>query len=153
MQANICLKALKHAGVFFAGLGLAVLTLAADTSAFAFYGLDVNDLPRDGDVTIPGDYPIMVRRRGSVQLSGLTDSLSLNLSNPNNQAAVVQIAVPTEKKMRTLKILTGVPTLYSVKNSKEVTLRVTDGDVTITSIHPLKVQHSVAKNIPVQKKK
>lgn len=119
--------------------------------ASAFYGLDLNDLPRDGDVTVPGDYPIMVRRKGAVQLSGLNDTLTLNLVNPNSQAAVVQIAAPNEKKARILRILAGVPTLYNAKTSKEVTLRVTDGDVTITSIHPLKVQHPMNKNQPVQK--
>ncbi|MEY3903111.1 MAG: hypothetical protein RL189_2417 [Pseudomonadota bacterium] len=124
---------------------------ASSLSASAFYGLDLNDLPRDGDVTVPGDYPIMVRRKSSVQLSGLNENLTLNLVNPNSQAAVVQIAVPNEKKMRTLRIPSGVPTLYNAKNSKEVTLRVTDGDVTITSIHPLKVQHPSQKNQTLQK--
>jgi hypothetical protein len=153
MQKRFCRPDFKRVGARLTSLCLATFIPCVTLSASAFYGLDVNDLPRDGDVTIPGDYPIMVRRKGAVQLSGLNDSLTLNLSNPNNQAAVVQIAVPSEKKTRTLKIQTGVPTLYSAKNSKEVTLRVTDGDVTITSIHPLKVQHSIAKNTPVLKKK
>ncbi|NBO37906.1 hypothetical protein EBU99_04910 [bacterium] len=120
------------------------------SSAFAFYGLDINDLPRDGDVTIPGDYPIMVRKKGTVQLSGLNDSLTLNLVNPNPQAAIVQIAASSEKKTRTLRVMAGVPTLYNAKTSKEVTLRVTDGDVTITSIHPLKVQHPGRMQAPGQ---
>lgn len=114
-------------------------------SASAFYGLDINDLPRDGDVTVPGDYPIKVRRKNTVMLSGLNDSLTLNIVNTNSQSAIVQIATPTEKKMRTLKVVSGIPTLYNTKTSREVTLRVSDGDVTITSIHPLKVQHPVAK--------
>jgi hypothetical protein len=117
----------------------------------SFYGLDLNDLPRDGDVTVPGDYPIMVRRKGAVVLSSLNDSLTLNLVNPNSGPAVVQIASPAEKKARTLRITTGVPTLYNAKSGREVTLRVADGDVTITSIHPLKVQHSAAKSTPVSK--
>lgn len=130
---------------------LSTMFAGSSLSASAFYGLDLNDLPRDGDVTVPGDYPIMVRRKGSVQLSGLNENLTLNLMNPNAQSAVVQIVVPSEKKMRTLRIPSGVPTLYNSKNSKEVTLRVTDGDVTITSIHPLKVQHPIPKSQPVQK--
>ncbi|MEN9824503.1 MAG: hypothetical protein RI953_248 [Pseudomonadota bacterium] len=134
-----------------AALCLSVLAAMVVTPATAFYGLDLNDLPRDGDVTVPGDYPIMVRRKNAVQLSGLNDSLTLNLVNPNSQAAVVQILAPSEKKMRTLRVLAGVPTLYNTKNSKEVTLRVADGDVTITSIHPLKVQHSINKAPAVQK--
>ena len=153
MQTQICRPAFKRVQALLSRVSLVSVVAIVTLPASAFYGLDVNDLPRDGDVTIPGDYPIMVRRKGSVQLSGLSDSLTINLSNPNNQAAVVQIAVPSEKRARTLKILTGVPTLYSTKNSKEVTLRVTDGDVTITSIHPLKVQHSIAQNTPAQKKK
>ncbi|MFZ9520544.1 MAG: hypothetical protein ACO3A4_08715 [Silvanigrellaceae bacterium] len=130
---------------------LSIFTATGITPAMAFYGLDLNDLPRDGDVTVPGDYPIMVRRKSAVQLSGLNDNLTLNLVNPNSQAAVVQITAPSEKKARTLRILAGVPTLYNTKNSKEVTLRVADGDVTITSIHPLKVQHSTLKTPSVQK--
>lgn len=132
-------------------LRLCIISLGFSLQAAGFYGLDLNDLPRDGDVTIPGDYPIMVRRKGSVQLSGLNDNLTLNLVNPNSQAAVVQIVAPSEKRARTLRILAGIPTLYNAKNSREVTLRVTDGDVTITSIQPLKVQHPIAKTAPVQK--
>ncbi|MEN9529358.1 MAG: hypothetical protein RI932_1231, partial [Pseudomonadota bacterium] len=89
-------------------------------SAWAFYGLDINDLPRDGDVTIPGEYPIMVRRKSTVQLTGLDNTLTLNIVNRNNQAAIVQISAPTEKKARTLKILAGIPTTYNNNLSKEV---------------------------------
>jgi len=151
MQNNICRAPVLRIGILLSAFTLSAIVPCGSSAASAFYGLDLNDLPRDGDVTIPGDYPIIVRRKGSVQLSGLNDNLTLNLSNPNSQAAIVQIAVPTEKRLRTLKVLAGIPTLYSAKNSKEVTLRVTDGDVTITSIHPLKVQHTVAKNAPAQK--
>ena len=131
--------------LFSARIVALALGIVTAGTAFAFYGLDINDLPRDGDVTVPGDYPIMVRRKNTVLLSGLNESMTLNIVNPNSQAAIVQIAAPSEKKTRTLKVLAGVPTLYNAKTSKEVTLRVTDGDVTITSIHPLKVQHPIAK--------
>ena len=123
------------------------LCVMVTCSASAFYGLDINDLPRDGDVTVPGDYPIMVKRKNSVVLSGLNESLTLNIVNTNSQAATVQIASPSDKKTRTLKVTPGVPTLYNAKSGKEVTLKVTDGDVTITSIHPLKVQHPIAKPV------
>lgn len=127
------------------------LCVLVTCSASAFYGLDINDLPRDGDVTVPGDYPIMVKRKNTVMLSGLNESLTLNIVNTNSATATVQIASPSEKKTRTLKVMSGVPTLYNAKSSKEVTLRVTDGDVTITSIHPLKVQHPTTKPAPTAK--
>lgn len=130
------LKSLFSARVLAVCLGAASVV-----SAWAYYGLDINDLPRDGDVTIPGEYPIMVRRKSTVQLTGLDNSLTLNIVNRNNQAAIVQISAPSEKKARTLKIVAGVPTTYNNNSSKEVTLRVADGDVTITSTQPLKVQH------------
>lgn len=134
-----------------AALCLCLFATELSAQASSFYGLDLNDLPRDGDVTIPGDYPIMVRRKGSVLLSSLTNNLAINIVSPSTQAAVVQISSPTEKRTRTLRILAGAPTTYVPQNSKEVTLRVTDGDVTITSMHPLKVQHPMIKNLPVQK--
>jgi len=110
-------------------------------SASAFYGLDINDLPRDGDVTVPGDYPIRVRKKNTVMLSGLNESLTLNLVNTTSRSAVVRISSPNEKRSRPLKIVNGVPTTYKAKSNKEVTVLVTDGDVIITSIQPLKVQH------------
>ncbi|MEY4064358.1 MAG: hypothetical protein RIR26_566 [Pseudomonadota bacterium] len=137
--------------LFVSMAAVCLWTGITQTACASFNGLDLNDLPRDGDVTVPGDYPIMVRRKGSVVLSSLNDSLTLNLVNPNNLPAVVQIASPAEKRSRTLKIPSGVPTLYNAKSGREVTLRVTDGDVTITSIHPLKVQHSGTKTTSVTK--
>jgi hypothetical protein len=125
---------------------VSALLFVSSSQASAFYGLDVNELPRGGDVTVPGDYPIMVRRKGAIQLSGQTETLTLNLLNANAKQAIIQIASPTEKKARILKLNPGLPTIYTAKNSKEITLRVTDGDVTITSMQPLKVQHSLGKN-------
>jgi hypothetical protein len=110
-------------------------------SASAFYGLDINDLPRDGDVTVPGDYPIRVRKKNTVMLSGLNESVTLNLVNTNSKSATVRISSPDEKRSKPLKIVSGVPTTYKAKSSKEVTVLVTDGDVIITSIQPIKVQH------------
>jgi hypothetical protein len=129
-------KALLTAGV----LALSIGVMHAG-SASAFYGLDINDLPRDGNVTVPGDYPIRVRKKNTVLLSGLNDGLTLNLVNTNSRSAVVRISAPDEKRSRPIKINNGVPTTYNVKSSKEVTVLVTDGDVIITSINPLKVQH------------
>lgn len=129
-------KAVLIAGVLALSMGV-----MHAGSASAFYGLDINDLPRDGDVTVPGDYPIRVRKKNTVMLSGLNESLTLNLVNTNSRAAVVRISSPDEKRSRPLKIVNGVPTTYKAKSSKEITVLVTDGDVIITSIQPLKVQH------------
>lgn len=151
MQQRVCFRSVvqslsvKHLNSCVRFLSVAVCGFLVSTHSFAFYGLDLNDLPRDGDVTVPGEYPIIVRKKGAVQLSGLNDQLTLNLVNATARPAVVQINAPDEKKARTLRILSGIPTLYNSKNSREVTLKVTDGDVTITSIHPLKVQHPLKK--------
>ena len=129
-------KSLMTAGVLALSLGV-----MQAGSASAFYGLDISDLPRDGDVTVPGYYPIRVRKKNTVMLSGISDSLTLNLVNTNSRSAVVRISSPDEKRSRPLKIVNGVPTTYKAKSNKEVTVLVTDGDVIITSIQPLKVQH------------
>jgi hypothetical protein len=129
-------KSLLTAGVLAVSFG--VMNAG---SASAFYGLDISDLPRDGDVTVPGDYPIRVRKKNTVMLSGLNESLTLNLVNTNSRSAIVRISSPDEKRARPLKIVNGVPTTYKAKSNKEVTVLVTDGDVIITSIQPIKVQH------------
>ena len=86
-------KSLMTAGVLALSLGV-----MQAGSASAFYGLDISDLPRDGDVTVPGDYPIRVRKKNTVMLSGISDSLTLNLVNTNSRSAVVRISSPDEKR-------------------------------------------------------
>ena len=131
----------KTLGTFTAlGLGFILsLTLASNLAA-AFEGLVVSELPPGGDVTVPGDYPIMVPRRVDVLVSGISNPQSMSLTNNTDQTSIVQIFAAHEKKVRVIRLQPGTSAVYSFKNVRPVRVKVTAGDVRISSIQPLKVQ-------------
>lgn len=115
-------------------------TVLSNSSALAFDGLVVSDLPPGGDVTVPGDYPIMVPRRVDVMLTGVNNPQSITLTNTTPSASVVQIHAMHEHRVRTITIQPGTSAVYSFKNVRPVRVKVVSGDVRVNSIHPLKVQ-------------
>lgn len=119
------------------------LTFAAGASALTAHGFDglvASELPPGGDVTVPGDYPIMVPGRVDVMVSGVSNPQSLSLTNTTAQTSTVQIFAQHERKVRTLRIQPGTSAVYSFKNVKPVRIKVTNGDIKLSSVHPLKVQ-------------
>lgn len=116
------------------------LTALSFSTAFAFDGLVVTELPIGGDVTIPGDYPVVIPKSLDVLFQGISSPQSLNITNTASGGAVVKIFAQHEKQVRTINIQPGTSAVYSFKSSLPVRLKVISGDVKVSSIHPLKVQ-------------
>lgn len=120
--------------------GIISFIFLSANAALAFDGLVVSELPPGGDVTVPGDYPIMVPKAVDVLFTGINNPQSITLTNTTAQTSVVQIYALHEKRSRTITIQPGTSAVYSFKNVRPVRVKVMNGDVKVSSIHPLKVQ-------------
>ncbi len=110
------------------------------SSAHAFDGLVVSELPAGGDVTVPGDYPILIPTAVDVILFGLTTPQALTFTNHSSASSTVRVFASHERKTRTINLKPGTSAVYNFRDIRPVRVRVTSGDVKVNSIHPLKIQ-------------
>ena len=120
-----------------AALGLGGLVA---TQAWAIEGIEVSDLPRGGDVTVPGRYPIHITPETEVLLSGVQSPQAVTLVNRSKAMTRVQIFAQHETTTRTISIQPGTSTIYNFKARKPIRVRVLSGAVEASSLDPVKIQ-------------
>ena len=108
--------------------------------AHAYDGIIVSDLPRGGDVTVPGRYPIRIPPQTDVTLSGMQSPQAVTLSNTGDSTSRIQIYAHHELNTRTISIQPGTSAVYNFKKQRPIRVRVLDGKVEATSLEPVKIQ-------------
>ena len=121
-------------------LGYLLCGLVWVQQAYAAPGLQIDELPRGGNVTIPGDFPVKVPNRFELVVTGFSSPQSIVLSNDSGTESVVHIFSRFEQKPRKLRIPIGSTAVYSLRQEKPVRVRVLQGNVRINSMYPLRVE-------------
>lgn len=121
-------------------LPLFATSLLTSIPAQAYDGIIVSDLPRGGDVTVPGRYPIRIPPQTDVTLSGMQSPQAVTLSNTGESTSRVQIYAHHELNTRTISIQPGTSAVYNFKKQRPIRVRVLDGKVEATSLEPVKIQ-------------
>ena len=120
----------------FAGATISAL----NSSALAYNGIIVSDLPRGGNVTVPGRYPILIPPQTEVLISGLNSPQAVTITNSGEAVSRVQIFAMHETKTRTLAIQPGTSTVYNFNKMKPIRVKVLDGKIEISSLDPVRIQ-------------
>lgn len=108
-------------------------------SVLALDGINIAELPIGGNVTVPGDFPVIVRKAHEAQLQSVSNPQSLQFNSTSG--GIVHLSANHEKKLRVLNVKPGVATVYSFKSALPIRVKVVSGEVRISSVSPLKVQH------------
>ena len=108
--------------------------------AQAFDGLVASELPPGGDVTVPGEFSVLVPQEIDVLFSGNVQPQALTISNKGSVNGEVKIFSNQERQVRTVKIGPGESAVYTFRNKKPVRMKVISGDIRVSSLQSLKVQ-------------
>lgn len=134
---------ITHTICFLCGVALMGFSLS-DTyfgqKALAYDGIVVSDLPKGGDVTVPGRYPIQIPEATEVLLSGMQNPQAVTLSNKGMNSSQVQIYAQHESQSRTIVIEPGTSTVYNFKKLRPIRVKVLTGKVEASSLNPVKIQ-------------
>jgi hypothetical protein len=116
-----------------------LMTLCSAT-AMGIEGITVSDLPRGGDVTVPGRYPIHIPTQLEVLLSGMQTPQAVTLVNKTKETSRVQIFAQHESSTRTLAIQPGTSAVYNFKSRRPIRVKVLSGSIEASSLDPVKIQ-------------
>ena len=119
---------------------LAIMGLLGAAFAQGFDGFMVTELPKGGDVTVPGEVRIKVPSRTAVMFSSSERPQTITLSGGARQSAQVTILGATDKRPRVIKMAPGASAVYGFKNNKPIKMLVESGEIEVTSLWPLKIQ-------------
>jgi len=108
--------------------------------AWAFQGLVVSDVSRGGDVTVPGEYPVLVPREMEAYFSSMDNPQILTLTNKTSSHSVVRIQMGKGEPPRTLHIAPGNAAVFNARGVKPIQLRAVTGDILVNSLSPLTVR-------------
>lgn len=119
----------------------AVTLIIIPSYALAFEGLVATELPIGGDVTIPGQFPVLVQTSTEVVLTGHDLPQSIVLTNSDKKASSINLYAQKEKNTRKITLQPGSSKIYNLdKTTKSIRIRVTQGNIRVNSLQPLKVQ-------------
>lgn len=116
---------------------LSFFTCFLASKALAFQGLVVSEVVPGGDVTVPGEYPVLVPREMEAYFSSMASPQVLTLTNRTQAPSVVRIQVGQGEAPRTLRIGPGNAAVFNSRGAKPIQLRAVTGDIQVNSLTPL----------------